>query len=180
MGTVNIFAGCVNREQALKSLEYAKELGIATPDDELVFELVFGESLPESAEITPSDIKYSVFLGHLSQIEAEEKLHRLDGHIFSGKIYHQKSDIEQEQVAVLAMLRRDFSDVKSLQVIVLGNWVWIDKSSSLPRNVQLRLENCGFKFHAQRDRHYWKSKRERSRFARRMSNAELDNKYSSK
>lgn len=184
MGTVNIFAGCTTREQALKSLEYAKELGVATPEDDILFELVFCEALEKDVPApdtpsTPNGIKSSVFSGKMSREDAIEKLRDIDGRIFDAKTYHHKIDIEREQVGILSMLRREFADAH-LQVIVLGNWVWIDRSSDLPRNVQLRLENHGFKYHAQRNRHYWKSKRERSRFARRMSNAELDNKYSSK
>lgn len=184
MGTVNIFAGCVNREQAAKALRYAQELGVATPEDDILFELVFCEALDKDVSAsdtpsTPNGIKFSVFSGKLSREDAIEKLHDIDGRIFDAKTYHHKSEIEREQVGILSMLRREFSD-DHLQVIVLGNWVWIDKSSDLPRNIQLRLEAHGFKFHAQRNRHYWKSKRERSRFARRMSNAELDHKYSSK
>lgn len=185
MTMINIFAGCTTREQAAKALKDAQELGVATPEDDILFELVFCEALDKDVPApdtpsTPNGIKYSVFSGKMSRGDAIEKLHDIDGRIFDAKTYHHKSDIELEQVGILSMLRRDFTDVESLQVIVLGNWVWIDKSSSLPRNIQLRLENCGFKYHAQRNRHYWKSKRERSRFARRMSNAELDNKYSSK
>ncbi len=179
---INIFSGCTTRDQALKALRDAQELGIATPDDELVFELVFcSDSLDKDvpAPSTPNGIKYSVFSGGMDRDDAIEKLHDMDGRIFDAKTYHHKIEIEQEQVGILSMLRREFADAH-LQVIVLGNWVWIDKSSSLPRNIQLRLENHGFKYHAQRNRHYWKSKRERSRFARRMSNAELDSKYSSK
>lgn len=183
MTMINIFAGCTTREQALKALKDAQELGVATPDDDILFELVFlDKDVPASntpSTSTPNGIKYSVFSGKMSRDDAVEKLRDLDGRIFDAKTYHHKIEIEQEQVGILSMLRRDFADAH-LQVIVLGNWVWVDKSSNLPRNIQLRLESHGFKFHAQRNRHYWKSKRERSRFARRMSNAELDHKYSSK
>ena len=188
MTMINIFAGCTTYKQALEALRDAQELGVATPDDDILFELVFcsadvDKDVPASSmsstPSTPNGIKYSVFSGKMDREDAIEKLRDMDGRIFDAKTYHHKSEIEQEQVGILSMLRREFTDAH-LQVIVLGNWVWIDKSSSLPRNIQLRLENHGFKFHAQRNRHYWKSKRERSRFARRMSNAELDNKYSSK
>ena len=184
MTMVNIFAGCTTREQAAKALSDAQELGVATHEDDILFELVFCEALDKDVPAsdtpsTPNGIKYSVFSGKMDREDAVEKLRDIDGRISDAKTYHHKSDIEQEQVGILSMLRREFADAH-LQVIVLGNWVWIDKSSSLPRSIQLRLENHGFKYHAQRDRHYWKSKRERSRFARRMSNAELDNKYSSK
>ena len=185
--TINIFSGCTTYEQALKALRDAQELNVATPEDDALFELVFCEALDKdvpapsmsSTPSTPNGIKYSVFSGKMDREDAVEKLREIDGRTFDAKTYHHKIDIEQEQVGILSMLRREFADAH-LQVIVLGNWVWIDKSSDLPRDIQLRLENRGFKFHAQRNRHYWKSKRERSRFARRMSNAELDNKYSSK
>jgi len=36
---INIFAGCTTREQAAKALSDAQELGVATPDDDILFEL---------------------------------------------------------------------------------------------------------------------------------------------
>lgn len=87
MTMVDIFAGCTTREQAAKALRDAQELGVATPEDDILFELVFCEALDKNVSApdtpsTPNGIKYSVFTGGMDRDDAVEKLRDIDGRIF--------------------------------------------------------------------------------------------------